>query len=54
MAPIRDSKDRVRVVIGVRKKVAFVTDNWRILPYRYHIKKKAWRAVHSICGGCLS
>lgn len=42
-SPIRGSKDQVRVVIGMRKKVAFVTDNWRILPYQYHFKKKAWQ-----------
>ena len=42
-SPIADENGRVRLVIGERKNVAFVTDDWRILPYQYHLKKREWQ-----------
>lgn len=44
VSPVADAAKRVKLVVGMRKAVAFVTDDWRVLPYRYHLRKKEWQA----------
>jgi hypothetical protein len=41
VSPIR--KDDVFIIVGKKRKVAFVNKNWKVIPYEYHLKKGKWR-----------
>jgi len=36
------SKDKVFLVVGKKRKAAFVDDSWKMLPAEYHLKKEKW------------
>lgn len=41
-APV--DSDAVGVVVGGRRKIAYVDSSWKVLPYEYRIDEGAWRA----------
>jgi hypothetical protein len=36
------SGDEVFLVVGDKKKIAFVDKHWQVFPYQYHIRKQKW------------
>ena len=41
VSPVRE--EDVFLVIGRKRKVAFVDRNWKVIPYEYHLKNKLWK-----------
>jgi len=39
-SPIRE--EDVFLIVGVKRKVAFVDNNWKVFPYQYHLGKQKW------------
>jgi hypothetical protein len=37
------SKDDVHIIVGVKRKFAFVDESWKVLPYEYRIGKRQWK-----------
>jgi len=45
-------KKRVFLVVGKKRKNAFVDTNWTVIPYEYRIKKEKWKKKDNQIG-CL-
>lgn len=37
------AKERVFLVVGKKRKIAFVDKYWKVIPYEYRIKKQKWK-----------
>lgn len=52
--------DEVFLLVGSRKKMAFVDSDWKVFPYQYHLRKKKWVKrnfwrnldYREVCGPC--